>query len=260
MSQGQLNTNGWVFTPGALNAIQLQQALKISDSAINQSNHWGAISGGYRQCNLLASKSKEVMNVLKMIEKTATEVIGRHDLVAHHFKLLVAKPGSGPQAPHRDGLSKNQYVVAVYLSHNQTTDVSALLYPSDDLAKMSDDNKAQMDPKYWTSFRNFKTVPGDMMIFAEDVVHRGIYNDSDQSRHVLFTVLGPKDEPHTDKYQYFEWDWYREIYGFGSVEHTDALIRNQPYRPVAHESGREAKKVLRKLVTTRKRKRETETS
>ena len=243
--------SGWIFIKNDNDEIT-QNALKLKDKIVNGDAKWYKISGGYYQCNINTYKSLRGQIERYAKDKLELQGISTKDLCTRHFKLLHAPPGAEEQAAHRDGISKNQYVVAFYLSENRTTDVSYKPYPEFRMDDLSNEDKKQMDPSYWDSFINFKTQPGDMMIFAEDVVHRGIRNATDQDRYVLFTVLGPIDEPHTDKYQEFEWSWNKEAYGFLSAQHLDSLVKNKRYRPLAHATNKKEKIELQRALKKHK--------
>ncbi len=94
-----------------------------------------------------------------------------------------------------------------------------------------------------------------MMIFSQDVVHRGIKNTSSENRYVFFTVIGPKDQSHTDKYQHFEWTWYEDLYGFRSSEHLKSLESNKIYNPLKHEK-KHNRKILNDALQYNKKKRQ----
>lgn len=244
-----LQRNGWAFIKNGVSESVLNQAFKVCEGAINDKKHWDNISGGYKQYDLSkwGAKNKEILALHKHIEYATQKACQLTDKVAKHFKLLAVEPGVGPQAPHRDGLSKNQYVVALYLTNNQTTDVCSLAYPLVDLSETSHDDLKKLDPEYWNQFYHFDTTPGDMMVFAEDVVHRGIKNISNATRYVLFTVMGPDDD-HSDEYQHFEWSWAEDLYGFASPQHIASLVKNQQYNPLAYESNLKKRYTLAKLM------------
>ncbi len=252
--ENQLKEKGWILTPHAFDKKFVNQALAMRDDVESQHQHWSEISGGYQQCDLLKYKSSKFLNLFKQIENRAKVVLNQSGVdttnyIARHFKLLLAEPGSGPQAPHRDGLDKNQYVVAVYLNHNYTTDVCSLPYLTQDLSQLTSDEKSQISPDYWHQLVNFKTKPGDMMIFAEDVIHRGVLNQSNQTRSVLFCVVGADNVYHTDNYQHFEWNWAEECSGYGSPEHLNTIQSNRQYHPIRHEKRRQRQRKLRQLLS-----------
>jgi len=224
---------GWLFCKANTDAAKIaQDSLDAVNNVIDNKN-WGRISGDYYQYNLLQHSfgkklQDELANYAKQFIPNGT------NLVAKHLKLLLAPPGSGPQAPHRDGLDRDHYVVAFYLSKNRSTDVSKIERPEKAITEMTVAEKKQLSGDHWTQLQNFECNVGDMLIFAEDTVHRGIKNEQNNDRYVLFTVLGPPMVKHSDRYQHFEWSWYAELYGSGSQEHLSALVRNMKYKPIKH--------------------------
>jgi len=251
-----IHEKGWIFIQDK-NDILLQEALKIKDRVLDKDSSFYRISGEHTQCDIAVyswTRTFQTMLANQAKEHLEKNSIDTKNLVPRHLKLLESKPTSSRQAPHRDGLKKDEYVVAYYLSENKTTDMCNLPYPTEDIGTLTNDEKKRMDPNLWNELVSFDNKPGDMMIFSEDVIHRGIKNTTKENRYVIFTVLGPKDKTHSDKYQHFEWTWYSDIYGFGSEKHLESIDKNKEYKPLMHE-GAKNKKTLTALIKSRKRKR-----
>ena len=237
-----LGKYGWLFKNKPSDDLYLE-CKEMCNKVLMDKNCVGEkISGGYLQYDLTKYNNIGQDVVHKKIEDYAKSVLADNrienaqKMKASSFKLLKAPPNSGPQAPHRDGLSKKHYVVALYLSKGFSTDMSTMEYLNYDLATLPNDEKKKINPTYWVNFIQVETEPGDMMIFQSDVVHRGIKNETEYSRFVLFTILSEEDDRiPNDDYQYFEWMWYEQIYGFGTLDYIRALKRNAIYHPEQHE-------------------------
>lgn len=242
-----LDRQGWTFCPGVVGPDTIGMALNLWDAAKGNKQIWIGISGGYEQGDLLKLKTDkhktDVACLHKDIETAAIKQlaangIGTTQMRAKHLKLLLSHDGTGPQAPHMDGLHHNHFILALYLTPNRSTDMSILPYHQKDLEHMSAEERKAALPIGWSDdnkdFINFKCEPGDMMIFRSDVIHRGIKNDSGQDRLVLFSVICPMDQAHDDQHQYLEFIYAEEVYGCKSMEHIEALHRNLKYNPIVH--------------------------
>jgi hypothetical protein len=222
----------WFFEPSAPEGLNLVDYQALAQNALADREGWEGISGGYRQCNLLKiPHGKQLQQRLaQVVLQQAASIEGAElpaDLVPKHFKLLQAHPGSGPQAPHRDGLSKKHYVVALYLTTNRSTDVNV--------------ESAQWDGE----LTSFDVQPGSLMVFREDMIHRGVKNEAGEDLLVMFMVLGPAGEAHNDNYQHFEWS---EAADEDSPEYYAALVRNKQYKPVSHIADVRKRQQVRKYM------------
>lgn len=196
------------------------------------------ISGNYIQYSLNRQHSnlkQQLKSYALGVLQTLKALKPEDCLHARKLKLLIAPPESGPQAPHLDGMSRGTYVVAFYLTKTTSTDVSTMPYLPKSYDEMDSKDYQAVSPKYWTHFTHFDVEPGDMMIFAEDVVHRGIYNNSTQDRKVLFMLL-TDDKNKSDDYQVFEWNFVHDAFGPDSNQYRDCLQRNQQYQPDKHDN------------------------
>ena len=73
------------------------------------------------------------------------------------------------------------------------------------------------------------------LFLAADGVHRGSRNDDlQEDRKVIFSVFAK--DPFKDDYQIFQWNHAEVAFGFGSPEHTAALVKNKAFRPDTHET------------------------
>ena len=253
-SSSTFSKYGWIFVPKEENNFSsssfsypplLSLAQEISSKVLQEYEEgkniekWNRISGGYYQYSLnhLSKLKKLLSSYAKkhlLQNGLSQEII--NTLEAKQMKLLVAPPKSGPQAPHLDGLLKHSYVVAFYLNENESTEVSTRPYSFEtNYGELDEKEDREMCSRpYWsTQFTKFQTKPGDMMIFAEDIIHRGIQNNTTENRQVIFLIL-TKEKKKTDEYQIFEWNWIGDCYGKESKEYEECIKRNRKYKPELH--------------------------
>jgi hypothetical protein len=131
-------------------------------------------------------------------------------------------------------LSKKHYVVAYYLSVNKSTDIA-----------VTQDG--------WSApLTSFPTVPGSLLVFREDMIHRGVKNEASEDRLVMFMVMGPPDVEHTDEYQHFEWTEIEDEQGSQSKAYYEALERNSQYKPLRHIANKAEKRKVERELRARK--------
>ncbi len=262
-----LAINGFTLRRKNIELLNLAQSLLYKVDEKEDTNLFNPISGGYFQLNLIDQPLSTPF--LQKLVLVLDQVLKESDVVTTNFtikslKLLVAPPKSGPQAPHRDGLSKDHYVAAFYCTKTDSTDMSTYYIGRDKDAQSMMENKDLDVLKGWSSMTHYAVDPGDLMVFHEDVIHRGIHNISDDlDRLVIFAVYGPKGDPHNDDYQHFEWSHAETVYGTGSHEHLEALSRNVELKfdPFAHEACKKRKRNLQTALRKWKgKKRSNETS
>ena len=233
-SKTPITTPRWFFSP-TVAGLDTESFLTLANEALATRRNWGMISGGYQQFDLfrirdgLVRQSDLTRAALALLDKhgcVPSET--RKAMVPKHFKLLLAEPGSGPQAPHRDGLSTTHWVVALFLTKNRSTEI----------ARHGDSDWSGQDMQSWP------TAPGSMLIFREDTIHRGIKNEASEDRAVIFMVLGPEEEEHNDDYQHYEWSEAATKHGWDSDEFCAAMKRNEHHNPMPHYSIKQQKLIL----------------
>jgi len=223
------DTYGWEFIKKQ-NQEPYYKELIIFLNRLNENkikiNEWEEISGGYLQSEL-KNQGKLKENIAKYAKlKLKAKGINTQHLQTCHFKILKASPGSEQQFPHMDGFDPDSFVVATYVSFNKSTDVSTYPCIKKDYREMNDEESIALGSERWKDFVRFDTEPGDIMIFKECVLHRGIKNESNEDRYVLFLMLIPEGKYHTDKNQHFEFNWIAECYGYDSLMYKEYMEKN----------------------------------
>lgn len=251
---------GWIICDGDLSLLRAAQPLKsfLRDEANLKSLQTTTISGNYGQVDLLDSKCPlyEWAQVwMKRLEKNVKTILQnlsvKQELIdgggLQHLKLLSAPPGTGGQAAHRDGYSKDALVVAYYLTDHDTTHFSSVEYPSTRIDSMTRDQKRGMTSEYWTHFTVQRAKKGQLSLFYEDVVHKGPPNSTSTTRHVIFSVWTFRNMVHNDSVQYFHWDWIAELYGGGSHVHKDCLRVYKKFAPWNHTRRKKIRRRLQRV-------------
>ena len=264
----RLATQGFVFTRADVELTKAAEAF-IAYAILA---HPTEISGGFLQTeNLSASPSGsrylELLWPFLCRFLIDTEGLDASFYKLTQLKLLVAPPNSGPQPLHRDGTTKNDYVIAFYVTDDEeyrhrSTEFSSFYHQgflSKEYAIINECREQEgLQQKYvvtrserqgmadaqavlsrgWdpSQLEGRDVKLGDMCVFAVDAIHRGPHNATPIDRKVIFCVLSDSNEAYDDEYQHFEWSTMEDAYEFESEETRAAVVKWKDFHPAEHES------------------------
>jgi hypothetical protein len=131
-------------------------------------------------------------------------------------KILKTSKGSGQQQYHFDvvRLSKavKSYAGIFYITRNKHTAVPRLTAEDMKTCYRDDDEAAEKDVAWQTlikkiivdeNFVSEEVEPGASLLFRLDVLHRGVKNEYEEDRVVLFLQFSESSEPYQDMDQRF---------------------------------------------------------
>lgn len=244
--------------------VLTKELVNEAKSIYSKSNHRfkQTISGHYEQLDILKPKvanpelTQDFRHKLmkSLTDRLSTLIPEAKSWECFQLKYLTADPGSSEQMPHRDSDEHEFVVCAIYLTKNFSTDMSVHPYPNVDMKAMTPKEKSAHWPLPWPSksddFVSYPVEAGDVMFFRPDILHRGIKNQSDETRLVLFCVLGPKEKTtFDDDFSIFEFIFAEQLHGRGSKEHLEALSRCHQYKPINHYPSQRTKNMLKRKLT-----------
>lgn len=218
------------------------------------------ISGLYLQKNLLSFEgpalqvAREIQTVIANHAITLLRAQNVNmSLSPQHLKLLTAPRNETlpyGQVPHCDGLTKDVFVVAYYLTKHTSTAFS--VHPHQDVLGVITPHEYGSG-RHWDDFIAYSCDPGDLSIFRQNVIHKGPSNLSQFDREVLFLVLTPTSaagSPHDDNFPYYPWTLYKDKFGASSKEYKNALRKFRRYSPWGHESRAKDRRRVARISTS----------
>lgn len=232
------NKNEQAMITGNVNMVKLATSTKYK---------WDVANVRKKLKNLVVRKLKDwlPMNEGKFVD----------ELKIVNFQWLSGKPGDGLQSRHRDTRNNKDISVLLYLSDlNSSTKMS-----NQHLSKHANVDDAEEDLQecdgVWHN-SNFSAIPvrkGDMCIFRSNTVHRGVQNNYDTDRELVFMLLSANKytDYELDK-QIMVWNDRASTYGDESNEFAAALIECTDQKPRIHHTEEENKSfealILKKVV------------
>ena len=271
-----LSTNGFTFVRPSDQMIQYAYELMNEVEGLYPDrmdmDHYDNISGGYYQTIIDLQNLKSAQKYLHHLTEALRTVFERRgkDVQGynlHSLKLLIAPPGSGSQALHRDCDLKNEFVVAFYMTPHRTTQFSKFyvkehldIYYQYLMSVEAKENQTQDELYGYTQCQQILTEGWDVNnlyafkvnrpfvgIFCADAIHQGPVNDSEMDRKVIFSVFCEGE--YTDKYQVFEWVTVANAYGTNSKEYREAILKWRDYKPENHEMTEEGKRRIKHILS-----------
>lgn len=141
------------------------------------------------------------------VETPAADVL--KELKVADLSFLESAPGDPPQQIHRDGFNSSQFGAILFLGNTVSTDLPIATYqpysktvetvPESKMEKLAEHHRSQLSSstlKRDCCFVNFPVHRGDLLLFREDIFHRGpgVALDATENRVVLFLKLAHEVE------------------------------------------------------------------
>jgi hypothetical protein len=235
--------------------VQLMQTLPLHETPSV------LISGLYTQRDLLNLKGtalKVAQEIQAVIANHAISLLREQNvnipLSPQHLKFITAPRNETlvyGQVAHCDGLTKDVFVVAYYLTKHTSTAFS--IHPHQNALGVTTPHDYGSG-RHWDDFIEFSCDPGDLSVFRQNVIHKGPSNPSDSDREVLFLVLTPSSSElprHNDNLPYYPWTLYKDKFGPSSKEYKNTLRKYRRFSPWNHESRLKDRRRVARISTSR---------
>lgn len=101
------------------------------------------------------------------------------------------------------------------------------------------------------NYKRFRTLPGDMAMFSQLLLHGGSVDDLMYDRSLIFSLLTPSNEPKQDEWQVFEWMYVGAAYGEMSRELAEAVYKanQEGYAPMERFSNNKVGRMSHRAYT-----------